>query len=298
MNIKNTSLDYSGVLKDVHSPDSKSLRIVDVSTIVEAPFTRAEVDNLNNVTQVSFWRDEDYTIFTLKVSADINGQLSGKYIKLDTASESRQKVVLYYTIDGIGDDPNIEGYTSYEVPLNSNDSSEMVAFATKYILSTIQGLDVTYNKNLVLIKNTNKGIATLYKENTLFQVIIENEGREIFLKSTSLPKIENLKYVYNAISKEFYLTPEGYNITASGEELTATKTENYTGLDIVVKDIDLEYNQFSPPKESDFVDIDKTLELVDTVYYKKGGISGEVLKIVRITYTNSAKQEITRLEIL
>lgn len=298
MSIKNTSLDYSGVLKDVHSPDSKSLRVVDVGTIVEAPFTRAEVDNLNNVTQVSFWRDEAYTIFTLKVSADINGQLSGKYIKLDTASESRQKIVLYYTVDGIGDDPSIEGYTSYEVPLNSNDSSTMVAFATKYILSTIQGLDVTYNNNLVLIKNTNKGIATLHKGNTLFQVIIENEGREVFLKSASLPKIENLKYVYNAISKKFYLTPEGYNITASGEQITATKTDNYTGLDIVVKDIDLEYNQFSPPKESDFVDIDKTLELVDTVYYKKGGISGEVLKIVRITYTSSAKQEITRLEIL
>jgi len=298
VSIKNTSLDYSGVLKDVHSPDSKSLRIVDVSTIVEAPFTRAEVDNLNNVTQVSFWRDEAYTIFTLKVSADINGQLSGKYIKLDTASESRQKVVLYYTVDGVGDDPNVGGYTSYEVPLNSNDTSTMVAFATKYVLSTIHGLDVSYNKNTILIKNTSRGISTLDKGNTLFQVIIENEGQEVFLKSTSLPKIENLKYVYNAISKEFYLTPEGYNITASGEELTATKTENYTGLDIVVKDIDLEYNQFSPPKEADFVDIDKTLELIDTIYYKKGGILGEVLKIVRVTYTSVSKQEITRLEIL
>lgn len=298
MSIKNTSLDYSGVLKDVHSPDLKSLRIVDVSTIVEAPFTRAEVDNLNNVTQVSFWRDEAYTIFTLKVYADINGQLSGKYIKLDTASESRQKVVLYYTVDGVGDDPNVEGYTSYEVPLNSNDTSTMVAFVTKYVLSTIHGLDVSYNKNTILIKNTSRGISTLDKGNTLFQVIIENEGQEVFLKSTSLPKIENLKYVYNAISKEFYLTPEGYNITASGEELTATKTENYTGLDIVVKDIDLEYNQFSPPKEADFVDIDKTLELIDTIYYKKGGILGEVLKIVRVTYTSVSKQEITRLEIL
>lgn len=298
MSIKNTSLDYSGVLKDVHSPDSKSLRIVDVSTIVEAPFTRAKVDNLNNVTHVSFWRDEAYTIFTLKVSADINGQLSGKYIKLDTASESRQKVVLYYTVDGVGDDPNIEGYTSYEVPLNSNDTSTIVAFATKYVLSTINDLNVSYNKNTILIKNTSRGISTLDKGNTLFQVTIENEGREVFLKSTSLPKIENLKYVYNTISKEFYLTPEGYNITASGEQLTATKTKDYTGLDIVVKDIDLEYNQFSPPKESDFVDIDKTLKLVDTVYYKKGGISGEVLKIVRITYTSNSKQEITRLEIL
>lgn len=293
-----SNYDSSGVLKHVHSQDTASLRVVDVNNVVGDVYTRVEVDNENDVSTATFWYDKNFSEFTIRVSGDIDGQLAGKYFTIDIAPNSRSKVGVYFTIDGQGIKPDLEDYTFYEIPLNENDLPSMVSFAVRYVLNTIEGLSASSDGDLVRLTNTEEGISSVDKGNTLFNFETVNLGKEFLLKEVNFPKVEGMKYIYNSFDKKIMLTNDGFNLKASGKEITSTETDNFTGLDIVVKDVDLEYNQFAPPKEADFVDIDKTLEKVDTIYYKKGGIQGEVIKIVRLTYVNSSKQAVTRMEIL
>lgn len=55
---------------------------------------------------------------------------------------------------------------------------------------------------------------------------------------------------------------------------------------------------FSSPKGADTIYVDKSLSIVDVVYYKQNGLNGTILKTIRITYTSIAKQDIESVEIL
>lgn len=74
-------------------------------------------------------------------------------------------------------------------------------------------------------------------------------------------------------------------------------TVNQT-LDTVNESIGTIFNPFAPPKDCDSISVDDTDLEIDIVYYRKNGLSGTILKTVKITYKDATKKDIKFLELL
>lgn len=58
------------------------------------------------------------------------------------------------------------------------------------------------------------------------------------------------------------------------------------------------FNPFAPPKDCDSISVDDTDLEIDIVYYRKNGLTGIILKTVKITYKDATKKDIKFLELL
>jgi hypothetical protein len=58
------------------------------------------------------------------------------------------------------------------------------------------------------------------------------------------------------------------------------------------------FNPFAPPKDCDSISVDDADLEIDIVYYRKNGLTGTILKTVKITYKDATKKDIKFLELL
>jgi len=61
--------------------------------------------------------------------------------------------------------------------------------------------------------------------------------------------------------------------------------------------ISIDANPFAPPANADAITAAYPSNSVEVFYYRQGGDAGTILKIVTITYTNSNKKDLLKVEV-
>ena len=207
-----SQLDFGGVLRDTHEIQVQATRVIDVDTLVEAYFTRADVTyNVDgSATAASFYYDKNNHIEKITVVSDIAGSLNNKYWLLDGPRDENEYYI-WYNVNGTGTDPAIVGRTGIQVPIATNEDSYIVALATRMALNlnssiasefTVQNMDTA-----VRLTGKITGSVVYVDVNTAFNFEAISVGVTEFVKSITLPYVNGVKYIYNEYEKTFEIYP-------------------------------------------------------------------------------------------
>jgi hypothetical protein len=251
--IKNelSQLDYSQVIKHVHSYPGQYLRTKDSVTVVSEfydSFT-VEYDGSNRPTEVCYFQSTKPHISTIGFAADVAGSLTGKSFYIYSArNEARFRV--YYKVNGSGSVVAEAGTIDIPVDIISNDPSTVVALATEYTLNTYDMSFQNSRVNSVLsITNKQNGITNDTLDVDTGFIFQNTQGERSLAKKVTLTYAsgnpvwqgEELKgYYYNVFDAKFYKSPSvdvdisaesGDSIAISGHPNPIVELDAITKLD-------------------------------------------------------------------
>jgi hypothetical protein len=218
--------DGQQVLKDVHSLPGHYLRTKDAFSLVTAHFDSFQVtyDSNNNPTFISYLVGITPHLTTIGLSGDVNGSLQDTGFII-SSSKKEKRFAIYYTVSGQGSAPSMDGVTNIEVPLELDDSGQIVALATKLALEKTCEFDIKTFNSVLEIKTKELGITnnTILLPNSSF--LIQNTSGEV-------EKVEEVNISYSDSGYPIWqgqeLKEHKYNIyTAKFETLVADYTDVY-----------------------------------------------------------------------
>jgi hypothetical protein len=239
-----SQLDPGGVLKSSHDDLSQSIRTVSGVTEVPSSYSRVNVtyNASGSVTRAVFYEGTQAEVTECLCDADIAGNLNNKYFLL--YSENNESTYhVWYNVSAGGTDPAPSGSIGIEIPIETNDASEIVAMATELSLRHISDFVVQRIKNRLIIENSRKGAANSSVDfNTGFVLTTIENGSERLLKVIDIPYDGTVRYLFNTQEKKFEVESvtginveidagDGDNIAISAHEFprnlvfTATKTK-------------------------------------------------------------------------
>lgn len=277
--VKGTS-QYDGqqVLRDVHSLPGHYLRTRDAFSLVTSHFDSflVEYDVNENPINIQYIVGIEPHLTTIGVLSDVEGSL------IDTgfliSSSRREKIyAVYYTVSGIGTPPELEGVINLEIPLETNDSAQIVALATKAALDSTKEFDTEVFNSVLEISTKKLGETN----NTISfggsPFLIQNEsGLNEVVGDISIKYSETGSPIWQGQE----LKGHKYNIyTAKFEtmlEASTTQVEQKKALDVLSVDAVIwdEINTTFPDTVTDLF----------TYSY-----NGSPVQTVKITYQDTAK---------
>lgn len=254
-----SELDFSLALKDAHEAANSSLRITSANSSVPPQYSRSEITyNANgSATLAKFFSADQPEITEVRTSSNELNSLNNTYFNLYVPSNNRQFYV-WYNSSGTGVDPAVSGAQGIEIPIQNNDSSDIVAFATERVLSKFVHFNVRRNKNVLRIQNTQYGITTNSTDNnTGFEITTIQEGSEKLIKSITIPYDGNVRYIFNEQERKFVAESVAslgtINIVSdadTGDNIAISRHQNFVNL----------------TKEADFVDTDLSTSAYTEVF--------------------------------
>lgn len=150
---RQSDLGGHGVLRDVHSYPDHSLRVKDTVAIVKEHFDNFTVEyNASNLpTRLCYYVGITPHLSEVGCKPDVAGSLNNKYFFLHSARDNTRFHV-WYNVDAGGTDPAPTNSIGIEVPISSNDSAAIVAYATELVFSSVELKEYfrTVRKNAVL----------------------------------------------------------------------------------------------------------------------------------------------------
>jgi hypothetical protein len=201
-----SQLDPGGVLKSAHQDQNNSLRITSANTSVPPKYARVALtyNGSGSVTSAIFYEGSQPEIRYITTVADSGGSLNNSYFILYSGYD-RAKYHVWYDVDGAGVDPAPANSLGFRVPLQSNDSAEMVALATKLVLSNLSDFSIAVIGGVQLrITNTEMGTSTdTTQVGTGFTYLIAQQGSERIITSVTIPQDAYSKYLFNTQERKF-----------------------------------------------------------------------------------------------
>lgn len=160
---KNSQYDPGLIVKEVHDFHGKSIRVSDTRSVVSNYYThfRAEYNQDNQPTEVSYFRGSEPHKTTLGCVADLNGSLQNTYIQIYSAPDNKP-FHIWFNVDALGVDPAPTGSTPIEIQINSNDPASVIAMAVSLTLNTLYKADFAVSRaNAVVdIRTVGLGVVT------------------------------------------------------------------------------------------------------------------------------------------
>jgi hypothetical protein len=207
---KNLSqFDGMETLRSVHEDKNQTLRVTNGLSSIPPWYSRAELayNGAGSVTHVDFYGGILHEIREVLCTADLLGSLSGTYFKVYSEYDESTYYV-WYNVDNLSVDPSPVSAIGIEVPIQSNDAADVVAFATEQALRPIEDFKVTRTKNRVRIENTRKGTSSSIADfGTGFTLTTVQEGSEQLIKSVDIPYDGKTKYLFNGQERKFEVVP-------------------------------------------------------------------------------------------
>lgn len=275
--------DSEKILKDVHSLPGHFLRFRDALTLVKTHFDSFTVSyNADDKPEnIEYYVGIEPHLTTIGITQDVNYSLAGLGFIL-TSARKEKRYALYYTVSGVGNAPNISNVENIEIPIEANDSSYIVALATKTVLDTIEDFKVNQFNSVLEIKTAGLGETNNTISFGSLPFLIQNtKGENELIRSVEINYSESgdpiwdgqeLKgYIYNIYYARFEPDSMANSSFTQVEEKSAL---NVLNADTVVWD---EINTTFP---------DTVTELY-TYSYK-----GDAVQTVTVTYGNTAKTQI------
>lgn len=233
---KNQSqLDPGGVLRSAHDDLSQSIRVVNGISEVPSSYSRVQLtyNSSNSITRAVFYEgitaQETEVVFT----ADSSGSLNNTYFLL-YSENNESKYHVWYNVSGGGVDPAPAGSIGIEIPIETNDSAELVAVSTEVVLKHVSDFHIYRIKNKLIVENVRKGAADASVDfNTGFSLTTIATGTERLLKVIDVPYDSKTKYLYNTQEKRFEL------FEAEGTGAVEVDVQNPTDYEILNTNIPL-----------------------------------------------------------
>ena len=184
--------DPSNALRNSYNAPEKALDIIKNGTsLVPKKFSYINIVSLDaegNPTRIDYYDDKETQETQLTMIGDVAGSLAGKSFVFYSGRD-REKYYVWYTVNGAGIDPVIPDATGIVVPLEANDSAEIVAAATQAYIEIEANFYVRVfsGRNKITIYNKQGGITTNSADiDTNFEVETLNSGREVLVGSLDL----------------------------------------------------------------------------------------------------------------
>jgi hypothetical protein len=227
-----SQLDPGGAIKSAHDDVSQSLRIVNGITSVPSSYSRVELtyNSSGSVTKAVFYEGTLAQKTEIVVEADVAGSLNGTYITV-YAENNEATYHIWFNVSNTGVDPAPANSVGIEVPIETNDSAEMVAFAIELVMRQLADFNVVkQGTNQIVIENCKKGAADLTTDSgTGFQITTIVQGSEKLLKALDIPFDGNVRYLFDVQDREFQVesiqdisvevdADDGDNIAISGHQ--------------------------------------------------------------------------------
>jgi hypothetical protein len=206
-----SQLDPGGVLKSAHELENHSLRVSNANSSVPPQYSRVSItyNASGSITNALFYLGTVAEKRHIHAIADSSGSLNNTYFPLYSENDESLYHV-WYNVSGGGTDPAPVGSKGIEIPIETNDSAAMVAFATHLVLECFkQDFEVEMcGDEIVVIANTRMGLATNTVDmGTGFGITTIDEGAEKLIKSIDIPYDGTVKYIYNAQERKFEAFP-------------------------------------------------------------------------------------------
>lgn len=137
---KNSQYDPSLIVKDVHDFHGQSIRVSNSKSIADKYYTHFRItyneDSLP--TQVIYYRGTKSHKTSVICVADISNSLQSDYITINSAPDNK-KFHIWFNVGGLGVDPAPADSTGIEVPVSTNETAPIIAFAMKLIINSLFG---------------------------------------------------------------------------------------------------------------------------------------------------------------
>lgn len=212
-----SQLDMGGVIRDVHDFPGHSLRIRDAVSAVKVNYDTFDVTyNIDDKpTQVLYYSGIKQHSTSIGFIADTAGSLNNKYFNIYTGRNGI-KLAVWYNVGGLGTPPVLSNTTLLEIPLSTNDGSQMVALATEMLLNAY------YARYFTIVRKASV-LEILHKDAGVTTNTTDFNSGFTFLNTPG----------ENELVQKVDITYNGNNPVYQGEELIGYIYDIYTGKFIV-----------------------------------------------------------------
>jgi hypothetical protein len=232
---KNLSqFDGMETLRSVHEDKNQTFRTSNGLSSVPPWYSRTDIvyNGAGSITHIDFYGGILHEIREVLCVADLLGSLSSTYFKIYSEYDESTYYV-WSNVDNLSVDPSPVGAIGIQVPIQSNDAADVVAFATERALRPIEDFKVSRTKNRVRIENTRKGTSSSIADfGTGFTLLTVQEGTEELIKSIDIPYDVKTKYIFNGQERKFEVVPTSsatidVDISAeNGDTIAISRHEN------------------------------------------------------------------------
>lgn len=286
--VKGTS-QYDGqqVLKDVHSLPGHYLRTRDAFAVVTSYFDSFNVDynTDGNPSVIQYYVGISAHLTTIGVLSDENSSLAGTGFILSSGRKEKRYAV-YYTVGGVGTPPSLEGVVNLEVPLEPNDTAQIIALATKAALDSTGDFTTTRSNSVLEIEACKLGVTNnTIGINTNF--LIQN-------LAGSDKKVDNVCLTYSQEGHPIWqgqeLKNHRYNVYTAKFEVDADLRTEIGSLD---SEVVYNKNQLNVIEADTVIwdEINTTFPTISSDLFTYS-YQGEVVQTILVTYQNGSKDVI------
>ena len=290
--VKQTQFDPGQVMKGSFSELQSSIRTLSTNTILKDAYTHLvqELDEEERPTKVEYYQAVSPSVHTIAFRADVNGDLAGKYFKMQTYVDKKTHV-FYYIVDGQGEEP-AEGDFKYAITIASNDSASLISYATRNAIKNRGEFNIIGNNlisSFIDIEYNQFGNTSLVDiRDTGFTSVSKKDGESILVGQISLSYDESGHVIYNGNKlKGLYFNPYTANFETQplslgiteGPTLTSTEVGEKQALDVNIVDQAI----------WDSIEITFPDDVSELFTYKNQGV---VAQTVLVTYVDIAKKVI------
>jgi len=232
--------DLGSVLRSSHQLENDSLRTTSANTSVPPKYSRVDLtyNGSDSVTNATFYEGSLAEVREVEFNADVASNLNNTYFTL--SSENNESLYhVWYNVSGAGVDPSPANSVAIEVPIEANDTAEIVTLATKLVLDNKEDFVVEQIAPTKLkISNARLGGADNTVDNgTGFEIITVQQGAEKLLKSVDIPFDGNSRYLFNTQEKRFEVESIAALGTvavevdaADGDNIAISRHENFRNI--------------------------------------------------------------------
>lgn len=196
--------------------------------------------------------------------------------------------------------PKLEVEKTEEVKVSN--LADIKEFDYKRLEKLIKGLDFKQPAPVVNVPQANVQVDAPNLEpikKSLLDVIKAVKANKVEVPKTDLSKVEKLLEKNNKLQAEILDKPIGGGGGGGGNGSPYTDSTGTTKNVILTADGSIPVtvkNSLTPNVDFDYIDIQQTSATVETYVYKQGGVSGTTVQTITVTYTDSTKNDLDKVE--
>jgi len=266
---KNSTYDPGLIIKEVHDYHGQSIRVSNSKSIADKYYTHFRVTyNADFLpTQVIYYRGTKSHKTTLICAADISNSLQSDYVLIRSAPDNKL-FHIWFNVNGLGVNPSPANSTGIEVPININDSANIVATAIKLIVNSLFGeyFMASSSGSVVEILTADFGVVT---------------NSQNFATGFSISNVSGEQELVNKINIEYRGADPYYN----GQLLKDYRFNVFTG--------EFEHNE--PALDVVWDNMQTTFPTITSELYTYR-FNSDIVQTVLVTYTTAQKNVILSVQ--
>lgn len=197
-----SQLDPGGALKSAHDDRKQAFRNVDVK---DYDSFNATYDTNGNIVKIVYYQDQEYSVFSLGFSADVNSNYNNTYF-LFNGPKDEEQYYIWFSVNNTGTDPSVPNRTGIRIDIQENDLGAIIAMAVQSTMSLFFKDEYTFTRtnSVVESKSLVRGITSEPSNNNVPGILITTiiEGTQTKLRTIYLDyDSNNCLTNYNSVEK-------------------------------------------------------------------------------------------------